>query len=155
MTYLSELELTPTQMNELEDSDPELVAQWLEAVSTKTGIKSPAGWFLAGIRSGKRPGEQHDPSRTKAVDLAERYIRNAGLYLPDETSVIDELFGQRGRLKTWTTDPTLQERMLIHWRAEQPRVEEAEAESLARAARWRTTNHVPDLPDKPPIQIPW
>ncbi len=134
MTFLSELGLTPTQHNEIEQADPELVQQWLNALNTSSGINNRTAWFLAGIRSGRNPDQPHDATKAKAIEHAERYIRNAGLYLPTPAELLDELFGPHGDLKAWATDQELQQRMLTLWR-----------DQLPRAETWRRTHHPTDL----------
>lgn len=155
MTKLSELDLTIGQLHDIQDADPEIVQQWLDALDTKTGLKNPAGWFYAGIKTGRPPGQKTDAARAKAVHLAETYIRNASLYNPDEASILDDLFGPFGRLKQWADDETLRDRMADLWQAQQPRAAHAEQDRLARAARHRAMRSIPDLPDKPPVEVPW
>lgn len=77
-----------------------------------------------------------DHERQTAIRLTEIYITNAGLYLPTEAEVIDDTFGDHGRLKQWADDPDLQERIVQHWRDQQPRAEAAIADSLERAAKF-------------------
>ena len=137
--YLDELELTPNQRDEVNDADPALVAQWLEALSTKSGIKSPTGWFLKGLRSGKPPGYTRDASQARATDLAERETRNALLYCPDEADYLSAIFDHSGRLHAQADDRELRERMAQLWRTQQPRAQQAEQEMLERAARHRAS----------------
>jgi hypothetical protein len=74
------------------------------------------GWFLAGVRSGNLPGAVPEPERLTGIRLAESYIRNAGLYLPTEAELLDELFGRHGSLRAFADDGELRARMLECWR---------------------------------------
>lgn len=158
---LSDLSLTPGQQIELETFSPEYVQAWLEATEAQgNAINSPAGWFLAGLRSGRNPGDpsaQRDASREKLITLAERETRNALLYCPDDLDYLDAIFGQHGRLKAWADDQTLRARMLALYHAEKPRAQQADQERDERAEKWREMNHVEPRPDREPIEepIPW
>lgn len=74
--------------------------------------------------------------------LAETYIRNAGLYLPTETELIDDLFGPHGRLRAWTHDTQLQARMTTLWQDQQPRAQQAEHDVTERAEKWKATRRM-------------
>ena len=147
MTKLCELDLTIRQLQDIQDADPEIVQQWLDALDTKTGLNNPAGWFYSGIQSGKPPGHKTDTTKAKAVELAESYIRNASHYNPAETSLLDDLLGEHGKLHAWENDRNLRERMLTLYRREQPRGQQADLERDQRAERWRTQNGVELQPD--------
>jgi hypothetical protein len=72
----------------------------------------------------------------KAVRLAETWIRNAGLYTPfDELE--SELFEKGGRLEPWANDTALRARITDYWRAQRPRVRQAEHEKIERAEAWK------------------
>lgn len=75
--------------------------------------------------------------RERLVHLAENYIRNAGLYEPDEASITDALFGPRGSLRAWADDEELVQRMIDLWKREHPRGVRADKESDERAAKHR------------------
>lgn len=134
---LAELGLTPTQYAECESLDRTYVDSWLASLASTPNVKNPAGWFLAGIRTGRLPGEQADTSRTTKVRLAETWIRNAGHYEPSEQALLDALFGEHGRLKTWADDQALRDRMVKLWEAEHPRGVAADTAQLERAQRWK------------------
>lgn len=134
---VDELGLTPGQLAELEHLDQALIDAWLSALEHVRGVHSPVGWFLAGVRSGSFPGAVADNEKEQLVRLVQRWLRNAGLYEPDEPSLLDALFGQHGGLRALASDEQLRRRMLELWRHEQPRAEQAKAEQLARALRWQ------------------
>ena len=114
---LHELGLTPTQLAELRDADQTLVTAWLEATGKLAGeLKRPAGYLLAGVRSGELPAAQVDRERELQIHLAERFITNAGWLLPTEAELIDELFGRHGKLRAWAGDELLVARMVDAWR---------------------------------------
>ena len=114
---LHTLGLTPAQLAELRDADQALVTAWLEATGKLAGeLKRPAGYLLAGVRSGELPSAQVDRERELQVHLAENFIRNAGWGLPTEAELVDELFGRHGKLKAWAGDELLVARMVDAWR---------------------------------------
>lgn len=114
---LAELGLTPTQHAELETHDPNLIEAWLNEIPTTA--RSPAGWFLAGIRTGRLPGEATEADRARAVRLAETWIRNAGHHEPTEESLLAALFDHGARLHPWHNDQQLRQRMTNLWRTTQ------------------------------------
>ena len=138
MLQISDLGLTLFQLAEVHDCDQRLVEEWLAAASS-SGIRSPTGFFLTGLRSGKPPSEGGGgDDRVHAVRRAERWIVNAGCLLDREQAVLDELFDDRnGLLRVYHEDEELRRRMVSLWRLERPHGEEAERESLERAARHR------------------
>jgi hypothetical protein len=89
---LEDLALTPKQHAELTLAEPRVVSAWLEAVSLKSGLKSPAGWFLAGVRSGDTPPGLDDARERHAVIRAETLIANIGANIVSESELLDELF---------------------------------------------------------------
>lgn len=78
-----------------------------------------------------------ESERERAVARAERYIVNAGIFLPDEVELVDALFGPHGPLKLWAGDEALERRLVDLWRAERPRGERVEAEAIERGWRWQ------------------
>jgi len=74
-----------------------------------------------------------DSDRARAIHLAERYIANAGMFMP-QAELVDELFGVRGKLRHW---PELEPRMVAAWQARQPAAAQVKREQLERAERWR------------------
>lgn len=72
---------------------------------------------------------------TKAVELARHWVRNAGLYLSEE-ELLDDLFGDLGRLRAHAGDLALREELLDLWQKQQPRAAKAEREQEIRAAAW-------------------
>jgi len=114
---LADLALTSAQAAEVELADKALVADWLEACGRRKGLRSPAGWFLAGVRSGNRPDSLPDESgKTQAIRLAERRIANLGHQLPSESELIEEIFGKRALLEPWAGDEALRARMVETWK---------------------------------------
>ena len=113
---LEELGLTPLQLAEVQDSGSDLVQAWLGAVSARTGLRSPAGWFLAGVRSGNKPDVVQDARKLESLRLAERYLSSVACALPTEAELVDEVFGARGRLRPWASDEQLRARIVETWR---------------------------------------
>jgi hypothetical protein len=107
MLSLFDLGLTHMQMQEVAAADEVLVEAWLHAASAPK-IKTPAGYFLTGLRSGDMPLSQNIDARRAAVRLAELWIVNAGLYMPTGEEVLHELFERNGsRLHPWYDDEDL------------------------------------------------
>lgn len=80
------------------------------------------------LRSTMRKLEQHrpvpeaaGPERDTAIRLAETWIRNAGLHAPLDQA-LDELYGDRGRLRPWQDDHALHTRIVALWHNQQPRI---------------------------------
>jgi hypothetical protein len=137
---LSELGLTPTQFAEADRLDPDYVQAWLDHLEQTTGVRAPAAWFMAAIRTGRMPGEPADSLQAKRVHLAEQWIRHAGLYEPTADSLEEALFGKSGcLLYEWAGDVELRARMVASWERERSRADRAEAEFAARIARHRET----------------
>ena len=114
---LHTLGLTPAQLAELGDADQALVTAWLEETRKLAGeLKRPAGYLLAGVRSGELPSAQVDRERELQVHLAENFLRTAGWGLPTEAELVDERFGRHGKLKAWAGDELLVARMVDAWR---------------------------------------
>jgi hypothetical protein len=113
---LTDLGLTPTQLHELEQQDQTLVEEWLEALAHQHGLRTPTGWFLAGVRSGVSPQAQHDQRRDKAIALAEKRVRNLAYAIWHEHELQAELFDRQGLLHAWAGDQLLEQRMLRLWR---------------------------------------
>jgi len=114
---LGDLGLTSAQAAEVELADKALVRKWLDACGRRSGLRSPAGWFLSGVRSGNSPDSLPDGAcKAQAVRLAERRIANLGHQLPSEAELIEELFGKRGLLEPWAGDDALRARMIDVWK---------------------------------------
>jgi hypothetical protein len=71
--------------------------------------------------------------REARLAAAEVWMRHAGLHVASEGEVLDELFGERGRLRAWASDDALQLRLLELWRRVRPEGEQIEREELERA----------------------
>jgi len=138
---ISDLGLSIAQLNEIEELDPTLVTAWL-IESAKPNVRSPGGFFLTGIRSGKPPTEYNpDPDRARLVLLAERWIERVGLLYDRESDVIGELFEGRGLLRHYAGDVQLQTRMLDLWTKHRPLGEQVEREFVERNARHGAAYH--------------
>jgi hypothetical protein len=136
----------------------ELEAQVVEAyelrpVSVAAAVDDVAGGFAAGRIRAPWPflarmveekahvnvSPSGNAEREKRIEQAEQYMRAAGLYLASEAEVLDDLFGDAGRLRAWQDDAELVKRMLELWRSLQSAAERVEAEALERAEHWKQT----------------
>lgn len=73
------------------------------------------------------------PDREKSAARAETWMRVCGLMSDVWDEVDDELFGERGYLRSW---PDMRPRFEALWTEFRPGGERIEAEAEARAARW-------------------
>jgi len=112
---LAELGLTPAQLAELEACDDALVEAWLAATSAAHGLRSPAGWFLSGVRSGNMPQSEPDRLRSLRVRQAERFVAAAGYVLESEAELVDYFFSRGGWLEPWAGDELLRARLTELW----------------------------------------
>lgn len=71
-----------------------------------------------------------EPSREKRISQAEQWMRVAGLHFDRWDEVEDELFGDRGKLRSW---PELKERMQSLWSEQRVIGELVEREEIERA----------------------
>lgn len=135
---------------------PDAVTAILEKAADRYGAgKAHSPWGLVkselehdARRANLRPVE-HDADRETQTRLAETYIRNAGLYLPTELELTDDLMGDHGRLRAWAKDGTLTGRMTALWQAQQPRREQAERDATSRAERWKAARALAEQAHSP------
>lgn len=111
------------------------------AAAVATG-KINYGWAVWAKQCAQGPAREITAAGEGDLDrnlrLAETWVRNAGLHYDSEAEVIDEAFGARGRLEPWAADDLLRHRIATLWREQRPRGQTVEAETLARAAKWKT-----------------
>lgn len=74
--------------------------------------------------------------RTKAIGRCEQWMRAVGKHFDSEGEIVEELFGDLGRLRHWRKDERLHERMLKLWREVRSEGERIEDEADERAQRW-------------------
>lgn len=77
--------------------------------------------------------------RTRAVARAEEWVRHAGVHYDREDEILEELFGDHGRLRSLASDERTRERMVALWRKVRPQGEQADRDELERAERWTQT----------------
>jgi hypothetical protein len=117
------------------------------AAQTETGTRPRSYWAVLRSRvqnansTGANVHATDEGDRERAVTCAEAWIRNAGIHIGGPNwdgwrEVEDELFGERGRLRSYDT-PSLRTQMEEFWRQQRPRGQKAEADALKRAAKWK------------------
>lgn len=105
--------------------------------------KARSGWAVvkARLQDARRQAPQitvDGEERERAVKQAERYIVHAGAHYDRwETELHDELFGDRGSLRDWSTDTNLTSRLEQLWQQQRPRALAAEERQDADAAKHR------------------
>lgn len=79
------------------------------------------------------------PAQDRARDIgrALAWIARAGCYLPTEGELLDELLGERGRLRYLEGDPVVRAQLLEAWEAARPAAIELEREAEERGAEAR------------------
>jgi hypothetical protein len=93
--------------------------------------------------------------REQATRLTELHITNAGLYLPTEDELLDDAFGDHGRLEAWADDEELRARITTHWHNQRSRAESAEQSARDRGTNYRARHQPPPAPqDTPPATPP-
>lgn len=118
---------------------PARVVDLIQAIGRRVqagGVRS--GWAILRTELDRKPTgalvANDQTERHKAVHLSEQWLRNTGGYLDREDEIIDELFGDRGRLRHW---PDLQPRILELWRELRPRFVQADLEAVERGRRYQ------------------
>jgi hypothetical protein len=121
------------------EQHPTAVERSLEkiALAFKAGkIRSPWGAAKAevakAVDAANNPTHDKSASRHTAIQRAEQWIRAAGLHYDRETETIDELYGDRGRLRH---HPNTQPRLLELWNEIKPLGVIAEQEAVERGIR--------------------
>lgn len=99
--------------------------------------KARSGWAIWKSRiltAARTPDIQvsYADSRQRRILIAETWIRNTGGYIDREAELVDELFGDLGKLKEW---PDLQPRMVSLWETQRARFKRTEQEAIERQAR--------------------
>lgn len=88
------------------------------------------------------------PSREAALARAQQYMRAAGMFLPTEAEVIEDLFGDRGQLEPF---PELQDEMLALWRELRPKVAQSEQDAIKRGLAFQAQRRLDGIaPSKLP-----
>ena len=146
MKSLDALGLTPAQLAEIGQADDELVQAWLEHVLTASGVHSPAGLFVSGVRSGNKPGHVTDEQERKALVRAERFIRQVGYICESEQELRAELAERK-----WPCD----EHLVALWREVRPIGEQLERETIERAEHWKRTRAALRGTPDPDADIVW
>jgi hypothetical protein len=132
MLELADLGLTMFQILEVEEADPAVVDAWLARASDPE-IRSPTGFFLKGLRTGKPPDDRL-PERARIITVAEHWVERVGCLYDRESDMLGELFDQ-GLLRHLADDVELQKRMVTIWAKHRPAViamEEVEVERQRR-----------------------
>lgn len=125
-------------------NNPALVERSVEKILAghKAGkVRSPWGALKAEVERGadpaNNPTHDHGATRTKLIQRAEQWIRNAGLHYDREQELLDELFGDQGICRTIDT-PDARLHLLLLWRELAPIGAAVELEADARGHRYQT-----------------
>lgn len=107
-----------------------------QVISAVQAGKARSGWAVwrSRIRTAITQADievdtENQPAQTR---LAQIWIRNTGGYFDDAREIVDELFGARGRLRSW---PELCEQMLELWESKREAFAAADAEAVERLER--------------------
>ena len=120
---------------------PDAVVKSMEKIvlGYKAGrIRSPWGALKHEVAkaadAANNPTVDRAHTRANAIQRAEQWMRTAGLHHDRESELIDELYGERGRLRD---HPETQERMLALWNELRPLGEEADQDAIDRGLRYQ------------------
>lgn len=111
------------------------------ALGFKAGkIRSPWGALKAEVakatEAARNPHHDRGATREKAIARAEQRIRNELLHYDRLEEVLDELFGERGRLKAHRSDD-LEQRMTDMWHELRPIGQATEHQAIQRGLRYQ------------------
>jgi len=120
---------------------PALVQEAIEHVARRfeSGqVRSPWIVLAKHVSEAMRPLEEvtatDERERAKQIARAEAWIRVAGQHFDREEEILEELFGEFGRLKTWAEDGPLKVRMIALWGEVRPKGESIQAQAEERAS---------------------
>ncbi len=124
---------------DLYEANPTAIINAIESVaaSLRNG-KINSGWAVLKTAAAKKVTQQSNPtvSREKLIRNADQWLRNAGCMYDRWSEVRDELFGDRGRLRTIHT-PKLEQRYHDAWVSIRPAGEQVEVEEIERDEHWK------------------
>jgi hypothetical protein len=124
------------------EQHPQRVVETIEDVAKRVEDgRARSGWAvtLAELRRVESSGARTASGkveRGQRVAQAEEWVRHAGLHFDREDEVVDELFGERGRLKTWTDEEALRAQLLRLWREQRPSGERVDANAKRRLGEY-------------------
>jgi len=113
-----------------------------EIATAKSAGKIRSGWAVLRSRLPAaepiaNPVVSIATRRAERIRVIEQYIANAGHTIDRESELLDDLYGERGRLREYRDDDTLRERLLELWRKTQPARHQLEREANEREANYR------------------
>jgi len=125
---------------------PALVVEAVEHVGRRfqTGqVRNPWAVLAKHVEQAMRPLDDvsatDERDRERAVSRAEQWLRAAGQHFDREEEILEELFGELGRLRTWRDDEPLKVRMLALFGEVRARGDTIVQEASERAEHWRST----------------
>ena len=103
---------------------PKLVTDMFRQVAEQVRAGTVAsGWAVIAhrcrtITAGPRHTGTADDTAEKEKRIANTvtWLKNAGLHFDNERELLDEVFGDQGRLRAWKDDPALVEEIKARWR---------------------------------------
>jgi hypothetical protein len=100
--------------------------------------KINSGWAVLRTAAAKKAVEPQGTTigRAKLIRNADQWLKTAGLMYDRWSEVEDELFGDRGRLRTIANDK-LKDRYQAAWNEVRPQGETTETDELERAQAWK------------------
>lgn len=124
---------------------PATVVAVIDRISADIAKGKPirSGWAVvrASLRqTGRNIVVDDAPQKDRCLRAAHAWLRSAGLYCAKPEDVLEELF-DRGVLKPWKQDASLQAEIVEAWKLVRPRGQEAEvrAEAYQRSFRPKRT----------------
>jgi len=140
---------------------PALVVEAVEHVGRRfeSGqVRSPWVILAKHVEEAMRPLEDvtatDERDRDKAISRAEQWVRSAGQHFDRDEEILEELFGEFGRLKTWREDDPLKVRMVALWGEVRPRGEAIDEQAEERAKARIALQAKPDDDPEPVLDDP-
>ena len=135
---------------------PDAIERSVEKITLgfKAGkIRSPWGALKAeaakAVDAARNPTHTAASKRSSAVQRAEQWMRTAGLHHDRQSELLDELYGERGRLRD---HPETQERMLALWHELRPIGQQLDQDAIDRGIRYQQQRA--RLANTPPSETP-
>ena len=129
------------QLIQMYTNHPEALERSIEKITLafKAGkIRSPWGALKAeaekAVDTARNPTHTQATRRHDALARAEQWMRTAGLHHDRESELLDELYGERGRLRD---HPETQTRMLELWQELRPVGEQLDQDAIDRGTRYQ------------------
>jgi hypothetical protein len=130
---------TAAQIAAVYERAPHAVEKAIDRVALEYeqgGIRSPWGILRSRVKqiTTSEATATRANERDKTIARAEQWMRNAGMHYDSEQELLDELYGERGRLRD---HPDTRQRMLALWTELRPIGEQLDQDAIDRGTRYQ------------------